>query len=120
MSILLILNKNPVLLFKQQAGRGIMRSDIQLIEPLNSGFEMSQLIFRWKEFEKADSYIFELFDDSLKLIWKSSKLKEAKYAPPSEMIHKMAPSHSYFWMITAVIKNGNVRESALAHFFIID
>jgi hypothetical protein len=120
LAVLTFVNKNPVTKFKQQVGRGHIESDIRLIEPINLGVEKSHLVFRWKEYDGADSYMVELFDESLRLIWKSPKLEEPKYVPPSEMIQKLAPAHSYFWMITINMKNRTILESELASFVVED
>lgn len=120
LAVLTFVNKNPVTEFKQQIGRGHMESDIRLIEPIETRVEKCHLIFRWKEYDGADSYVVELFDESLRFIWKSPKLGEAKYVLPSEIIQKLTPSHRYFWMITISMKNRSVIESELASFVVAD
>jgi len=120
LAVLTFIDKNPVLLFNQQVGRGHIESNIRLIEPINTRLEKSHLVFRWKEYDGADSYTLELFDESLKFIWKSPKLGETTYALPSEIIQKLAPSHIYFWMITINMKNRSVIESELVYFVVAD
>jgi hypothetical protein len=120
LAVLTVVNKNSVVLFKQYTGRGHIEADIRLIEPINTKVERSHLLFRWKEYDGADSYAVELFDESLRLIWESPKLEEPKYVPPLEMIQKLAPAHTYFWMITINMKNRSVLESELAYFVVAD
>jgi hypothetical protein len=120
LAVLTFINNNPVLLFKQQVGRGHIESDIRLIEPINARVEKSHFVFRWQEYDGADSYEVELFDESLRFIWKSPKLGETKYILPSKILQKLAPSHIYFWMITINMKNRSVIESELVYFVVAD
>ncbi len=120
LSLLTLINKNPSQLFKKQILRGQAESDFQLLEPINSRQGKSRLVFRWKEFKGADSYILELFDQSLKLIWESPELAETEYILPSEITQKLSSSNTYFWMVTSHLKNGSVIESGLANFTVTD
>jgi len=120
LAVLTFIDKNPVMLLKQQVGRGHLDSGIRLSEPINTRVQKSHLVFRWKEYGGADSYEVELFDESLKFIWKSPKLAKTTYILPSEMIQKLIPSHKYFWMITINMKNRSIIESELASFVVTE
>ena len=120
LSLLTIFDRNPMQFFKQHAWRGPTDSDFQLVEPLNRKQEKSHLVFRLKEYKGAESYILELFDESLKLIWESPELVETKCALPFAIVQKLSSSSTYFWMVTAHLRNGNVVESGLANFGVID
>jgi hypothetical protein len=120
LAVLTFINNNPAMLSKQQVGRGHIESDILLMEPINTKIEKSHLVFRWKEYDGADSYEVELFDESLRFIWKSPKLGETKYSLPSEILQQLVPSHIYFWMITINMKNSTAIESELVYFVVTD
>ena len=120
LAVLNVININPAGRLNQQIGRGYLESDFRLIEPVNTIVEKSHLVFRWKEYTGANSYEIELFDESLKFIWKSPKLAKTTYILPSEIIRELAPSRTYFWMITINMKNRSTLESELASFFVTE
>ena len=120
LSLLTFLNRSPVQFFRQHVWRGPADSDFQLLEPLNRWQEKSRVVFRWKECKGADSYVLELYDPSLKLIWESPELAATKYALPFTIANSLSVSYTYFWMVTAKLKNGNAVESGLGNFTIAD
>ena len=102
-----------------QNGRGDLETNVRLVEPVNDKFEKSHLVFTWKDHKGANSYALDLFDESLRLIWKSPNLRETQYHLPPDIIQKLEPNHAYFWMITVAMQNGTIIESPLANFFLV-
>lgn len=119
LSVLTLLDKNRDFFIKGQNGRGELEIDARLVEPVNDKFEKSHLVFIWKVHKGADSYALDLFDESLRLIWKSPNLRETQYHLPPDIIQKLEPFRTYFWMITVAMQNGTIIESPLAHFFLV-
>lgn len=118
LSLSLLFQKNSQFLIKATNGRGDSGSEILLIEPVYHKVVKSHLVFLWKEYDGATSYSLDLLDESLRSIWKSPKLKETQCRLPSQILQKLAPKNTYFWMITVIMKNGSVIESPLANFLL--
>ena len=78
LSVLTLLDKNRDFFIKGQNGRGELEIDVRLVEPVNDKFEKSHLVFTWKVHKGADSYFLDLFDESLRLIWKSPNLRDTQ------------------------------------------
>ncbi len=119
LSVLTLLNTNPEFFIEGQNGRGDLETDVRLVKPVNDKFERSHLVFTWKVHKGANSYALDLFDESLRIIWKSPNLRETQYHLPPDIIQKLEPFHTYFWMITVTMQNGTNIESPLANFFLV-
>jgi hypothetical protein len=74
------------------------------------------MVFEWKSFQEADSYILEVFDDVLLPIWKSGEITSTLFKPPEEFWSRLRPDGSYFWMVTALKGGNKLAESELRRF----
>jgi hypothetical protein len=119
LSVLTLLKTNPDSFIQGQNGRGDLETDVRLVEPVNDEFKKSHLVFTWTDRKGANSYSLELYDESLRLIWKSPNVRETQYHLPPDISQKLEPFHTYFWMITVAMQNGTIIESPLAHFFLV-
>jgi hypothetical protein len=105
---------------KNKEYRTIDFKQINLIEPLNEKYSKSSLLFKWKEFKNSNYYVLELFDESLLPVWKSEKIFKDFVSPPKEIIEKLDENKTYYWMITALLHNGEKVESNMEKFIVID
>ena len=89
---------------------------VQLINPDNVHILPYPLIFKWREFPKAQYYILELFDDTLLPVWISPKITGLKFQLPGEIVASLKKNMNYYWMISAFSSTGKIAESDLASF----
>jgi hypothetical protein len=90
---------------------------IQLIEPAGERASRAALVFRWKKVNNSRYYICELFDQALKPIWNSEEITENELAAlPKDINATLEVNRSYFWMVTAYLKNGEKISSRLEKF----
>jgi len=96
--------------------RGPGLSQVGLIEPINGKYSKSLLVFKWSEFKDSEYYIIELFDESLFQIWKSNKISKNQAALPAEVAKNLNTNKRYFWMVTALLPDGQKIESEIEEF----
>ncbi|MFC2167956.1 hypothetical protein ACFLRW_03150 [Acidobacteriota bacterium] len=86
------------------------------ISPNEKSLSLSELVFQWENIPDSDYYTMEIFDDSLKLVWRSERIIENKVIPSTELKELLKPDIIYKWMVTSFLKNGKLVESDLASF----
>lgn len=93
---------------------------VQLLAPVNSPAAKSGLRFTWQEIPGAGSYVVEVFDASLDLVWRREILSAHEAVPPADLIVKLTPGNEYYWMVTASLPSGNKVKSRLEEFRITE
>ena len=73
-------------------------------------------IFEWKKSPSAEYSKIELFDDGLKLIWRSGRIAEDKMAPPAKLSSILRKGGRFFWTVTEFSPDGRQRKSGLIEF----
>ncbi|MBN2199171.1 MAG: hypothetical protein JW747_04905 [Candidatus Aminicenantes bacterium] len=97
--------------------RGVPARTATLLSPkAGSNCAPSDLTFTWAPQREADYYLFELFDDSLSLLWQSPFLFEPSIVPPPGVVQRLRAGGSYFWMVTSWNSDGEKTESPIGHF----
>jgi len=86
---------------------------VYLDQPVGEHTSSSPLIFKWDKLPGADSYVLELFNDTLILIWTSPRLTSTQVSPPDYVCHMLLDNKNYFWMITAFRNDTKWGESKL-------
>ena len=76
------------------------------------------MIFRWHKVLQAKIYQMEIFDESLRPLWRSPQIADLTYALPPEIEDKIQRNKTYFWMITAFISDNTKKESSLGSFIL--
>ena len=92
---------------------------IVLLQPVGEKVSRSSLVFRWQGIPRSEYYILELFDEDLKPIWKSEKIAQNRFAPPSGLLASLSIRKTYFWMVTA-FSGGEKTVSSLEEFILIE
>ncbi len=100
--------------------RGRVSGQVRLLSPSREPNLRAPLIFSWEEIARSEYFIIEIFDDSLRPFWKSSRLTGRSYELPSPVKEKLKGNQSYFWMLTAFLQDGGRTESALEEFKLAD
>ncbi len=91
-------------------------SAIELIAPLDEPSVSGSFVFKWNPVPGPRSYLVEVFDDSLALLWRSPSLDTDQMSPPDELLGKLGQGRSFFWMVTAVLADGKKVASQLQEF----
>jgi hypothetical protein len=120
MSFLTLFQKNPIFSSKSAAARIQPQPLIHLIEPVRGSVSKSHLVFKWQPVPFANYYIFELYDEALKLVWKSPDLSETNLSVPKGILEKLNSSKPHFWMVTAYLTSGKYIESSLSRFLLFE
>lgn len=94
------------------------RSSVQLIQPKANQRVTLPLIFKWQRIAGAESYILELFDESLLPIWKSSATSTISLMLPHEIASQLQLKKSYYWMLTVYGHKEKLAESNFLPFSI--
>jgi hypothetical protein len=98
--------------------RGKPPSLLTLVQPAGRSALVVPFNFRWKDNISAREYVVELFDDSLRSLWKSDRVAGTSASLSPEKLRILVPGHTYFWMVTAYSAGATVAESDLQEFII--
>jgi hypothetical protein len=96
--------------------RGNPPIEIELQRPLNESTRKTGLEFQWKSRAPFDSYIIEIYDDSLLPVWQSPPLMKSRLSIPKEIFDSLENDKAYYWMVTGTLKINNITESRLGAF----
>jgi hypothetical protein len=91
-------------------------SQVESVSPAGKAYAAGELKFVWKDFGRTKYYSVEVFDASLAPIWRSQAVLGNEMLPPEALLEKLASGQSYFWMVTAVLENGEEVKSRLKEF----
>ncbi len=103
---------------KKEEYRGTTYPLIKLIMPIKGKYHKSLLEFRWEEIRNVDYYILELFDESLKPLWKSNKIKNNYIVLPHKYVAGLPENKMYFWVLRAYLPSGKIIESEIEDFIL--
>jgi hypothetical protein len=120
MSFLTLFQKNPFFSSKPAVARIQSQPAIQLIEPVRGSISKSRLVFKWQPVPFANYYVFELYDEALKLVWKSPNFSETSLIVPKGILEKLNSLKPHFWMVTVYLQSGKYIESSLAGFLLLE
>jgi hypothetical protein len=96
--------------------RGGPEARILLVSPVAGSLSRDGLEFRWQSLAGADHYTVELFDKSLKLVWRSGSVSGNEVRPPDGVGKDLNAGETYYWMVTAVTGDHSELKSRLAEF----
>jgi hypothetical protein len=96
--------------------RGGPEVRVLLVSPVAGSFSRDGLEFRWQSLAGADHYTVELFDKSLKLVWRSGPVSENKLRPADTVGKGLNADETYYWMVTAVKRDHSEIKSRLTEF----
>lgn len=106
-----------VFYFSSKSGtrRGVP-SDLVLVSPVDKFYTAGGLKFVWKGLPNAKYYVVDVFNASFVPIWRSDTIFLNEAIPSKDMLHKLVPKESYYWMVTAILKNEAEVKSKLKEF----
>lgn len=102
-------NRTPVL-------RGDKYPPVILISPINEIYDESIPVFNWEFSLQPDFFCLEIYDESLNLIWRSSKIFSTCYKLPINTLYCLKQNSLYYWSVTAFLPDSNKIESGLGRF----
>jgi len=113
-------SNRPINFFSEERNEIKQHINWHIAEPKGKIKRSSVISFRWNYFGEADHFHIELYDESLSLIWKSENLRGRSMAL-SEEVHKNIPAgRTYFWIVFAHDSIGQISESDLISFKIVE
>lgn len=106
-----------VFYFSSKSGtrRGVP-SDLVLVSPVDKFYAAGGLKFVWKGLPNAKYYLVNVFNASFAPIWRSDTIILNEVIPSKDLLQKLFPKESYYWMVTAVLKNEAEVKSKLKEF----
>jgi hypothetical protein len=115
----LLLLASLAIIIQKRIHQGEIRtapSEVILTSPGRDRSGSIPLTFRWEKFKGAESYVLELFDETLLPVWKSPETEGLSLLLPEEVGKLLPANKRYFWMITAYGGGIKIAESSLAPF----
>ncbi len=101
-----------VLVFKKDGARDEGRSHSATIpEALAPSGHLGappRLIFRWKPVARAVSYVIEVYDESLQLIWESPPVTTTAALLPGPIKEELSGDTNYYWTVSALDSEGKM------------
>jgi hypothetical protein len=90
---------------------------LKLVQPKPGGnLNGAAPIFSWVAVPKVDYYVLEIFDESLAPVWKSTETEHARLILPQKALQELRPGRTYYWLVTAVLRNAKWVESETGSF----
>lgn len=114
--VLAVLTFTVFRLLDRSGTRGGPEVRVLLVSPVAGSFSRDGLEFRWQSLAGADHYRVELFDKSLKLVWRSGPVSGNELHPADAVGKGLNAGETYYWMVTAVRGDHSEIKSKLAEF----
>jgi len=114
--VLAVLTFSVFRLLDRSGTRGGPEVRVLLVSPVAGSFSRDGLEFRWQSLAGADHYTVELFDKSLKLVWRSGPVSGNEFRPADAVDKGLRADEAYYWMVTAVRGDHSEIKSRLAEF----
>lgn len=105
-------------LLERSGTRGGPGARILMVSPVGGSLSRDGLAFRWESLAGANLYRVELFDKSLKLVWRSGQVSGNEVRPADGVGKGLNAGETYYWMVTAVTVDRSEIKSRLAEFSI--
>ena len=90
-----------------------------IFPPVGAIVHRADLHFSWKAPLPEGSFIFELFDPALGLLWHSPAIKESEIRIPDHILQLLKEEQSYFWSISGIGGDQSIIESPLYGFRLV-
>ena len=91
---------------------------VSQLVPDEKTLTLAELVFQWEAVPDSAFYTVEIFDDSLRHIWQSERVLTNRLVSSIELKGMLEEGHTYLWMVTSSLENGNRIESGLAKFIL--
>ncbi len=86
-------------------------AEILTIEP-SGEFRLSKWNgFRWKGIKGVEYYVVSVFDESLKIVWKSDKVRNENLFPSVEINDILRKGKSFSWQVVGSFSDGRTAKS---------
>jgi hypothetical protein len=114
--VLAVLTFSVFRLLDRSGTRGGPEVRVLLVSPVAGSFSRDGLEFRWQSLAGADHYTVELFDKSLKLVWRSGPVSGNELRPADTVGQGLNAGETYYWTVTAVKGDHSEIKSRLTEF----
>lgn len=93
---------------------------VRALRPIGDCRRATASPFIWEDASGAGSYVVEIFDSELELLWVSPRLPVRALVLPPEVLAKIAPGQPHFWTVSAYRDGEKTGEASLVEFRLID
>ncbi len=114
--VLAVITFSVFRLLDRSGTRGGPEARVLLVSPVAGSLSRDGLEFRWESLTGADHYTVELFDKSLKLVWRSGPVSGNVVRPADAVGKDVNAGETYYWMVTAAMGDRSEIKSRLAEF----
>jgi hypothetical protein len=114
--VLAVLTFSVFRLLDKSGTRGGPPARILLVSPVAGSLSRDRLEFRWENLTGTEYYIVELFDRSLKLVWRSGQISGNEVLLADGVANGLTVGETYYWMVTAVTSDRSEIKSRLVEF----
>jgi hypothetical protein len=87
--------------------------------PLGAIVRRADLHFSWKSPLPGGSFILELFDPTMALLWRGPAIKETETRIPENILQSMKEEQVYFWSISGTGNDQTIIESLFYSFRLV-
>jgi hypothetical protein len=114
--VLAVMTFSVFRLVDRSSTRGGPGARILLVSPAAGTLSKDGLEFRWETLIGADHYRVELFDRSLKLVWRSGQISGNEVLLAEGVAKGLTVGETYYWRVTAVTDDRSEIKSKLTEF----
>lgn len=83
--------------------RGPSPFRISVYSPSETIYNNSSTIFSWKDIGVSSTYAVEVYDEALRLIWKSEETKKTFLVAPSMLYSSIIRGKKYYWSVAGTL-----------------
>jgi hypothetical protein len=87
-----------------------------IVPALGAGVRRDDLHFSWKSPLSGGSFVFELFDPAMSLVWRSSATGEMEIRVPPHILRLLREDQVYYWSISGTWDDRPIIESPFFSF----
>lgn len=114
--VLAVMTFSVFRLVDRPSTRGGPGARMLLVSPVAGSLSKGGLEFRWESVIGADHYRVELFDGSLKLLWRSGRISGNEVLLADGIAKGLTVGETYYWIVTAVTDDRSEIKSKLTEF----
>jgi hypothetical protein len=117
MALLLIVPALRISREQKPVYREALQIQFQDIVPAQgAGVERDDLHFSWKTPLPGGSFVFELFDPAMVLVWRSPATGETEVRLPAQVLHLLRGEQVYYWSVSGTWDDRPIIESPFFSF----
>jgi len=114
--VLAVISFSVIRLLDRSGTRGGPEVRLLAVSPVTTSLSKDGVEFRWEGLPGVNHFAVEVFDKSLKLVWRSGPVTGNELRPADGIDKSLTAGETYYWMVTAVMGDHSEIRSRLAEF----